>query len=131
MKVLRFAPAFTVVLILFLPNLGSAQAETAAAPQLPGCGWNCYNVVLPYGQYVKEVLDDGSYVMLEDGSVWEIRLPQRPNAASWRAGDFVRLTNIGAPVEDFEILLSHTTNDKAEARLVGRDQAPQWSLPQE
>jgi hypothetical protein len=127
-KVLRLAPAFAVALVLFLPNQSSAQN---AAPQLAGCSWNCYSVVLPYGQYVREVLDDGSYVMLEDGSVWEIRLPQRPNASSWRAGDFVQLKTIAAPVDHYEILLALTENDKAEARLVGRDHAPQSAFPQE
>jgi hypothetical protein len=129
-KVLRFAPAFAVVLVLLLPNQASAQSQ-AAAPRLPGCAWNCYSVVLPYGLYVREVVDDGNYVILEDGSVWEVRLPQRPNAASWRPGDLVQLKTIAAPVDHFEILLSHTDNDKAEARLVGRDHAPQSNFPQE
>jgi len=80
---------------------------------------------------VKEVVDGGSYVVLEDGSVWEIRLPQRPVASSWSAGDFVQLKNIAAPVEDFEILLAHGDNDRAEARLAGRDHAPVSDLPQE
>jgi hypothetical protein len=127
-KVLRLAPAFAVALLLFLPNQSSAQS---VAPRLPACSWNCYSVVLPYGLYVREVLDDGSYVMLEDGSVWEIRLPQRPNASSWRPGDFVQLRTIAAPVDQYEILLAHTANDKAEARLVGRDHAPQSDFPQE
>jgi hypothetical protein len=127
-KVLRFAPAFAVALVLFLPHQGSAQN---AAPRLPGCSWNCYSVVLPYGLYVREVVDDGSYVILEDGSVWEVRLPQRPNASSWRPGDFVQLKSISAPVEDYEILLAHTANDKAEVRLVGRDHAPPSNFPQE
>ena len=130
MKVLRLAPAFAAAFVLFLPNLSSAQAQ-AVAPRLPGCSWNCYSVVLPYGQYVHEVRDGGSYVILEDGSVWEIRLPQRPFASSWRPGDFVVLKTIAAPVQNFEILLTHAENDKAEARLVGRGQQPAPNLPQE
>jgi hypothetical protein len=60
--------------------------------------------------------------------VWEIRLPQRPVASAWRQGDFVVLTTIGAPVDDFEILLRHGDYDKAEARLAGRDHPPaEWS----
>jgi len=114
--------------VLLLPQDSAAQAQ-AAAPQLPGCVVNCYNVVLPYGLYVSEVINDGSYVKLEDGSVWEIRLPQRPVASSWREGDFVQLKTIAAPVDRFEILLTHGDYDKAEARLVGRDRAPapEWS----
>ena len=109
--------------ILLLPQASAAQAQ-AAAPQLPGCTWNCYSVVLPYGLYVSEVIEDGRYVKLEDGSVWEVRLPQRPVASSWQAGDFVQLKTIAAPVGEFETLLTHGDYDRAEARLAGRDRAP-------
>jgi hypothetical protein len=123
-KVLRAVPALATALVLLLPSPAAAQARSTA-PQLPGCTWNCYNVVLPYGLYVKEVRDGGSYVILEDGSVWEIRLPQRPVASSWRAGDFVQLKTIASPVGQFEILLTHGDVDRAEARLAGRDRPPQ------
>ena len=129
MKMLRLVPLLAG-LVLFLPNQSAAQAQTVA-PQLPGCSWNCYNVTLPYGLYVREVVDGGSYVILEDGSVWEIRLPQRPVASSWVAGDFVQLKTIAAPVDNFEILLAHGDYDRAEARLAGRDRPPAPELPQE
>jgi hypothetical protein len=122
-KVLRIFPAMAVVLVLSLPNQSAAQAQ-AVAPQVPGCVWSCYNVVLPFGLYVRTVSDGGSFVTLEDGSVWEIRLPQRPVASSWRPGDFVQLKTIAAPVDRFEILLAHGDYDKAEARLAGRDRPP-------
>ena len=124
MKMLRLAPLAAAVVVLFLPNRSAAQSQSAA-PQLPGCSWNCYNVTLPYGLYVREVVDGGSYVVLEDGSVWEIRLPQRPVASSWVPGDFVQLKTIAAPVDHFEILLAHGDSDRAEARLAGRDRPPE------
>ena len=130
MRLVPLALALASGAVLLLPQKSAAQAQ-AAAPQLPGCSVNCYSVVLPYGLYVSEIIDDGSYVKLEDGSVWEIRLPQRPIASSWRAGDFVRLKTIAAPVQDFEILLTQGDNDKAEARLAGRDRPPQPDWPQE
>jgi hypothetical protein len=123
-KVLRVVPALAAGLVLLLPNQSAAQ-EQVVVPQLPGCTWNCYSVILPYGLYVKEVRDGGSYVILEDGSVWEIRLPQRPVASSWRAGDFVQLKTVAAPTGQFEILLTHGDYDRAEARLAGRDRPPQ------
>jgi hypothetical protein len=121
-KMLRVAFGMAA-LVLFLPTPSAAQAQDVA-PQLPGCSWNCYNVVLPYGLYVREVTGGGSFVTLEDGSVWEIRLPQRPVASSWQPGDFVLLSTIAAPVEQFKILLTHGDYDKAEARLAGRDRPP-------
>jgi hypothetical protein len=118
-KLLRVISPLTIAVTLLSAGAPSGQAQ-AVAPAIPGCTWNCYDVVLPFGLSVREVTEGGSFVTLEDGSVWEIRLPQRPVASSWRAGDFVRLTNIGAPVDRFDILLSHGDWDKAEARLVGR-----------
>jgi hypothetical protein len=99
-------------------SAGPAAAQ--ARPALAGCNWNCHNVELPLGLAVHEVIDGGSFVTLEDGSVWEIRLPQRPVASSWKPGDFVQLRNIPAPVDRFEILLARGDTDRAEARLVGR-----------
>lgn len=123
MKVLRLIPVLAGAFVLFLPNQLAGQTQNTA-PQLPGCTWNCYSVTLPYGLYVREVNEGGSYVTLEDGSVWEIRLPQRPVASSWQPGDFVQLKTIAAPVGNFEILLTHGDYDKAEARLAGRDRPP-------
>jgi hypothetical protein len=123
MPMLRTISALTAVLLLFTFNRATAQAQ-AAAPQLPGCAWNCYSVVLPYGLYVREVTDGGGFVTLEDGSVWEIRLPQRPVASSWQPGDFVQLRTIASPVQNFDILLSHGDSDRAEARLAGRADQP-------
>src|SRR3954470_6129443 len=116
------------VLALTLAVQAAAQAQSAS-PAADGCDDRCYRVALPLGLYVKDVLDDGSYVMLEDDSVWEIRLSQRPVASSWRPGDFVRLKTIWAPVDGFEVLLAHGDTDKAEAKLAGRDRAPETGLP--
>jgi hypothetical protein len=114
-KLLRVVPALTVALTLFAFNRAAAQAQ-----QMPGCALNCYHVTFPYGSYVREVRDGGSLVTLEDGSIWEIRLPQRPVASGWQSGDFVQLKNIAAPVDGFEILLTHGDFDKAEAKLAGQ-----------
>ncbi|HET6797066.1 MAG TPA: hypothetical protein VFH40_07885 [Gemmatimonadales bacterium] len=131
MKMLRPSAFLSLILPLMLAAQATAQAQSA--PQNdngnPGCAGYCYRVALPLGLYVKEVLEDGRYVMLEDESVWEIRLDQRPVASSWRAGDFVQLKTIWAPVDRFETLLAHGDNDKAEARLAGRGRAPESGLP--
>lgn len=114
----RLIPA--LLLAVALPA-GSAAAQTATTHS--GCAWNCPGVRLPLGLAVAEVTDGGSFVTLEDGSIWEIRMPQRPVASSWQPGDFVVLSTIHAPVERFEILLAHGDSDRAEARLAGRKRA--------
>ena len=123
MKLLRLISTLVPVLLLLTFGLAAAQAQSAA-PQLSGCTWNCYHILLPYGLYVREVNDGGSFVTLEDGSVWEIRMPQRPVASSWQPGDFVVLRTIPAPVQNYDILLTHGDYDKAEARLSGRAHPP-------
>ena len=117
-KMLRMVPVLIAALVLFLPRPAAAQAQSTAV----GCDHHCYRVVLPLGLAIRQVTDDGSFVTLEDGSVWEIRLPQRPVASSWQSGDFVQLKTIWAPVDRFETLLAHGDTDRAEARLVGRKQ---------
>jgi hypothetical protein len=118
-KLLRTVPLVFVALLLFSAGPAAAQAR----PAIAGCTWNCYNVELPLGLTVREVTDGGSFVTLEDGSVWEIRMPQRPVAASWQSGTFVQLKTVHAPVDRFEILLAHGDTDRVEARLAGRKAA--------
>lgn len=116
MKTLRSAATLSTVLTCFAVATAGAQSRSTVA----GCTWNCHRVTLPLGLAITEVRDGGSFVTTEDGSIWEIRLPQRPVAASWQAGDFVEVRNVHAPVDRFEILLARGDTDRAEARLAGR-----------
>ncbi len=116
MKTLRTVAMLSTVLTCFAVATAGAQSQSTIA----GCTWNCHNVTLPLGMTITEVTDGGSFVTLEDGSIWEIRMPQRPVAASWRPGDFVEVRNVHAPVDRFEILLAMGDSDRAEARLAGR-----------
>ena len=118
MKTLRTVAMLSTALTCFAVASAGAQALSPI-----GCTWNCHNVTLPLGLAITEVIDDGSFVTLEDGSTWEIRLPQRPVASSWQAGDIVEVRNVLAPVDRFEILLARGDNDRAEARLAGRKRA--------
>ncbi|MGH7508842.1 MAG: hypothetical protein ACREMZ_05180 [Gemmatimonadales bacterium] len=115
MKILALIPVLFTAWILVSARPVAAQAQ----PLVAGCTWNCYDVAFPYGLYVREVTAGGSFVTLEDGSTWEIRLPQRPVASSWQPGDFVQLKTIWAPVDRFEFLLARGDTDRAEARLAG------------
>jgi hypothetical protein len=115
-KTLRLVPVLIAALMLFTAGSSAAQSRSAIA----GCTWNCHRIDLPLGLTVVEVAAGGSFVTLDDGSVWEIRMPQRPVAASWVPGTFVELRNVHAPVDRFRIVLEHGDTDRAEARLAGR-----------
>jgi hypothetical protein len=129
-KMLRSIALLTPVLALALVAQAAAQAQSASpAGSSNACGPHCYRVALPLGLYVQDVVEDGRYVVLEDGSTWEIRLSQRPVASGWRPGDFVQLKTIWAPVDRYEVLLARGDNDKAEARIAGRGDTPAMNLP--
>jgi hypothetical protein len=130
-KSLRPAVLLSLALSMVLAAQAAAQAQSIPPESngTAGCGRNCYRVVLPLGLYVRDVFEDGRYVMLEDGSVWEIRLNQRPIASSWRQGDFVQLKTVWAPVDRYETVLAHGDTERAEARLAGRGRPPASGLP--
>ena len=114
MKMLRhLALLAALALPLTSPVAAQAQGVSPAGPSNNvGCGHRCYRVALPLGLYVQQVIDEGRYVTLEDGSTYEIRLNQRPVASSWKPGDFVQLKTIWAPVDHYEVLLARGDNDR-------------------
>jgi hypothetical protein len=109
---------------LALPLLAAAAPLAAQAPAVEPtpCVSPCDRVPRPVGQYVEAVDLSGRYVTLEDGSVWEVEYSDRATTASWTADDFVRISFISAPRDDFEYLLTRAgdVDQHAAARLHGR-----------
>jgi hypothetical protein len=109
---------------LTLPLLLGAVPLAAQAPAVEPttCVSPCDRVPRPVGQYVQGVDLGGRYVTLEDGSVWEIEYSDRATVASWTSDDFVRISFISAPRDDFEYLLTRAgdLDQHAAARLHAR-----------
>ena len=62
----------------------------------------------------------GTFVMLEDGTMWEIYLPHRPETATWQQGDFIRVRHDSSPVGDYEHqLVSAPGSSRVSARFAG------------
>ena len=62
----------------------------------------------------------GTFVMLEDGTMWEIYLPHRPETATWQEGDFIRVRHDASPVGDYEHqLVSAPGSSRVSARFAG------------
>lgn len=62
----------------------------------------------------------GTFVMLEDGTMWEIYLPHRPESATWQQGDFIRVRYDVSPVGDYEHqLVSAPGTSRVSARFAG------------
>ena len=109
---------------LTLPLLlvGAPLSAQATASEPVTCLSPCDRVPRPVGQYVHSVELGGRYVTLEDGSVWEVEYSDRATVAAWTADDFVRISFISAPREDFEYLLTRggDHDQRAAVRLHGR-----------
>ena len=122
-----FARYLPIALALALP-LGSAPLAAQSAVPIAACDSDalCGRVPRPVGLYIRAVEEDGRYLVLEDGSLWEVEISDRATTASWTPDDFVNLTLIAAPRGDFEYLLTRVGDleQRAAARLAGRRPGP-------
>jgi hypothetical protein len=118
------AIALAVALALATPGRAAAQ-EGAATPDSAvvttdsardydevSSVWNAHRVV--------RVLGDGGHVVLGDGTIWEVFLPDRPSVNTWRRGDLlvVRVRPIAQGDYDYSLIDGRTRVEVA-ARLVG------------
>ena len=125
---LPIAIALTLALVAM-----PAAAQTAAPVAVYGCAYgpHCGPFPQPVGLYVSAVEDDGRYVVLEDGTLWEVEISDRATTASWLPDEFVNLSWIAAPREDFEYLLTRVGDleQRAAVRLAGRRPGPAGEVP--
>ena len=119
----RFFP-IPLTLALTLPGSAPLAAQNAAPAALAACDSDalCGRVPRPIGLYIRAVEEDGRYLALEDGSIWEVEISDRATTGSWAPEDFVNLSWIAAPRGDFEYLLTRVgaLEQKAAVRLAGR-----------
>ncbi|HEX6535335.1 MAG TPA: hypothetical protein VF041_12130 [Gemmatimonadaceae bacterium] len=76
------------------------------------------------GLRIVNVENDGAFVTLQDGTEWEVYLPDRPSTAIWRRGDFVtvKLRPIAQGRYTYELTDGRTDTDAA-VKLRGRVRA--------
>jgi len=121
------ARSLPLAFALALP-LAAAPAGAQTAVPISTCDTDalCGRVPRPVGLYIRAVEDDGRYLALEDGSLWEVEISDRATTASWIADDFVNLGWIAAPRGDFEYLLTRVGDleQRAAVRLAGRRPGP-------
>ena len=68
------------------PQPNSAQQapdETYAGP-----------TAMPYGSRIAAVEDGGTKIVLNDGTHWEVNLPDRPSTTRWAKGDYVIVASL-------------------------------------
>jgi hypothetical protein len=121
----RYLP---IAFALALPLGAAAPLAAQSAVPIAACDSDalCGRVPRPVGLYIRAVEEDGRYLALEDGSLWEVEISDRATTASWTADDFVNLTWIAAPRGDFEYLLTRAgyREQRAAVRLAGRRPGP-------
>lgn len=123
----------------------SAPAEVAAGRRIfPGAvaevaGGPCVSSrprarALRDGAMLCDAVDGGSFLTLEDGTMWEVYLPDRPTSVTWRPGDFVLLREDPAPVtvagESYGFQLDDGTRGRVRARYAGRVAASGAAAPE-
>ena len=79
-----------------------------------------YDVAPPF-RSVAQVQLGGQYLLLSDGTRWEIAPEDRATVGSWGANASITIRLIGAPILPYEYQLTNAEADRvAAARFAGR-----------
>ncbi len=100
------------------PPRQAAPSRQAQQPDLTGRPWLPHK--LPNGALMLRSIDGSTFVMLADGTMWEIYLPHRPQADTWRAGDLIQVRQAAASVGEFDYqLVNGAARNTVSARFAG------------
>jgi hypothetical protein len=99
---------------------GAEQAATSATGEV-GEPLSVYD-----GHRIRDVAQDGGRITLQDGTVWDVYLPDRPSADTWKKGDFVLVSIRGAFIASQgqpydHLIVNGRTHSTASARIEGRE----------
>ncbi|HEV7703141.1 MAG TPA: hypothetical protein VGO46_02570 [Gemmatimonadaceae bacterium] len=116
-------PAALLIASATLSQRAAAQDESSAQPAqgtadsarayaAPSSVWNA--------QRVRRVIEDGTRVVLTDGTVWEVYLPDRPSVSTWKPGDLLIVREAAVSQGDYDYTIKDgRTRGAVSARLVG------------
>jgi hypothetical protein len=74
-------------------------------------------VTAPPGARLISTPDEGTYVRLADGTLWEVYLPDRTTTVTWRRGDYVVVSRAASSSGDYDYVLADAS---ARARALAR-----------
>lgn len=102
----------------------AAAQEIDAAPQARASDDSARAYGEPTSVYnahrLARVIDDGAHVVLADGTIWEIYLPDHPSVNTWRPGDLLIVRESSVTQGEYDYLLKDgRTRGAVRARLVG------------
>jgi hypothetical protein len=101
----------------------AAAQETDAAPPSRGAD-SAHTYSEPTSVYnahrVTRVINEGTHVVLADGTIWEVYLPDRPAVNTWRPGDLLIVRESSIMQGEYDYTLKDgRTRGAVYARLVG------------
>jgi hypothetical protein len=120
--------ATIVVTALAMASAGlmqrAAAQEVDAAPQSRSGDDSARAYGEPTSVYnahrVARVINEGTHVVLADGTIWEIYLPDRPAVNTWRPGDLLIVRESSVTQGEYDYTLKDgRTRGAVYARLVG------------
>lgn len=98
----------------------SAPSEASAAPEQYGHrgGWSPLSTLPPAARLVSTP-DEGSFVRLADGTLWEVYTPDRTFTDEWQEGDYITVSQAPSAVGEFDhVLVDTNANTRAHVRFV-------------
>jgi len=97
----------------------SAPSEAPAAPeQFNHHGWSPLSTLPPAARLVSTP-DEGSFVRLADGTLWEVYAPDRTFTDEWQEGDYITVSQAPSAVGEFDhVLVDTNANTRAHVRFV-------------
>jgi hypothetical protein len=98
----------------------SRQAPLRQAEQqnLTGRPWLPHK--LPNGALMLRSIDGSTFIMLADGTMWEVYLPHRPQADTWRSGDLIQVRQASVVTGEFDHqLINGVARSTVSARFAG------------
>ena len=75
-------------------------------------------VTVPPAARLVSTPEDGGFVRLADGTVWEVYPPDRTSTDAWHAGDYITVSQAPTAVGDFDHVLVECQGQHAGARTV-------------
>ena len=80
--------------------------------------WTPLSTIPPAARLVS-IPDDGGFVRLADGTLWEVYPPDRTLTDAWHAGDYITVSLAPAAVGDYDhVLVDTKENTRAHVRFV-------------
>jgi hypothetical protein len=94
------------------PPPSQSADDSARAYVAPSSVWNA--------QRVRRVIEDGSEVVLTDGTIWEVYLPDRPDVNTWKPGDLLVVREAAVMQGEYDYTIKDgRTRKPVWVRLVG------------